>query len=198
VLPGANALRVERLRTGTGVANVAARIERDGETLAHAVAVLGRDRAPGTSYRELAAPSMPSWRAMPEPARASFGPPFANFFEMWPLAPMPFTKAEHAMTSGWVRPREPGPVVDAATIATVIDAYWPATFTRFDAFRPMATIAYTLEILDDLHGLDPTAPLFYTARSPVAHGGYTSEERQLWTEDGRLLARNYQTFAIIT
>src|SRR6476620_7108740 len=44
VTVGSHVIRVERLRTGSGVSTIAARIEGDGEVLAHAVAVLGKKR----------------------------------------------------------------------------------------------------------------------------------------------------------
>ena len=46
-------------------------------------------------------------------------------------------------------------------------------------------------------GLDPEAPLLYRATAPVATDGYCLETRELWSEDGRLVAINHQTFVII-
>jgi Thioesterase-like superfamily len=63
--------------------------------------------------------------------------------------------------------------------------------------RPMATIAFTLEVVGELDGLDPDAPLIYRAAAPVCGGGFFVETRELWGEDGRLVAINHQTFAII-
>jgi len=98
---------------------------------------------------------------------------------------------------GWVRPRDPGPRRDAAFIAAAIDAWWPVSFVRFGAARPMATIAFTLDIAGGLDGLDPEAPLLYRATAPVCSDGYMLETRELWGGDGRLVALNHQTFVII-
>jgi hypothetical protein len=68
---------------------------------------------------------------------------------------------------------------------------------RATAPRPMATIAFTLELVGDLGGLDPEAPLLYRGTAPVCAGGYFLETRELWGEDGRLVAVNHQTFAVI-
>ena len=86
---------------------------------------------------------------------------------------------------------------NTAFIAAVIDAWWPAAFNRLTALRPMATIAFTLDIMGNLDGLDPEAPLLHCATSPVCADGYFLETRELWGEDGRLVAINHQTFAII-
>ncbi len=41
------------------------------------------------------------------------------------------------------------------------------------------------------------APIFHCGRGRGARDGYVVELRELWGEDGRLLAFNHQTFAII-
>ncbi len=102
-----------------------------------------------------------------------------------------------ARALGWVRPRDPGPRRDAAYIAATIDAWWPVLFIRLSARRPMATIAFTLDIVAGLDGLDPDAPLLYRATAPVCADGYYLETRELWGADGRLVAINHQTLAII-
>lgn len=63
--------------------------------------------------------------------------------------------------------------------------------------RPMATIAFTLDIAGGLDGLDPDAPVLYRAAAPVCTDGYVLETRELWGSDGRLVAINQQTFVII-
>jgi hypothetical protein len=102
-----------------------------------------------------------------------------------------------AQTIGWVRARNPGDVRDAAFLAATIDAWWPAVMVHANAIRPMATITFTLELVDDVAGIDHEAPLLYRGTVPVAGDGYFLETRELWTEDGRLLAINHQTFAVI-
>ena len=199
VLPGPNTIRVERLRTGTGVSTVAARLERDGEVLAHAVGVLGRPRGAATDdFCELPRPAMPPWREMTPIGRNEMGPSFARFLEFRPLGPAPFTSSTaDTVASGWIRPVEPGPARDSAYVAALADAWWPAVLTRFTAPRPVATVAFTLELLSNLEGLDPEAPLFHSAQAVACRGGYLVEMRQLWGEDGRLIALNQQTIVII-
>ena len=46
--------------------------------------------------------------------------------------------------------------------------------------------------------LDPEAPLFYRATDVSIRGGYAVEFRELWAPDGRLVALNQQTIALIT
>jgi hypothetical protein len=82
-------------------------------------------------------------------------------------------------------------------VTSLADVWWPALFSRLTGPRPMATVAFTIELLDGLDGLDPAAPLFHHARSVAARGGYMVEMRELRGEDGRLVALNQQTITII-
>ena len=196
---GINAIRVERLRTGTGVSTLAARLERDGEVLAHAVGVLGRPRAEGTDFTALPTPAMPPWQEVPVnlSVRGPFAPAFAQHFEYRPLGAPPFSGGPEAVVAGWVRPRDPGPARDAAYVTALADAWWPALFVRLTEPRPISTVAFTLQLLDGPEGLDPEAPLFHAARALASRGGYMVEMRELRGEDGRLVALNQQTFTII-
>ena len=63
--------------------------------------------------------------------------------------------------------------------------------------RPIGTVAYQLQVVGSLEGLDPEAPLFHRARALATSEGYSSELRELWGEDGRLVALNQQTFVVI-
>ena len=61
----------------------------------------------------------------------------------------------------------------------------------------MATIHFTMQIVGSWEGLDADAPLFHYAHGLTADDGYTVEYRQLWGEDGRLMALNEQTLVFI-
>jgi acyl-CoA thioesterase len=203
VKPGPVHIDVEVLRRGSSVSTARASLLQDGEVRSHAVAVLSTPRR-GTgplAWQELTPPQAPSWRSI-EPARIGMPeqrhawPEFAQHFEYRVLTGLPMAGGP-ARTIGWVRSRHPGGARDAAHIAALIDAWWPAALVRFTAPRPLATIAYTLDIVAGIDGLDPEAPLLYRGTAPVCADGYVLETRELWGEDGRLVALNQQTFAII-
>jgi hypothetical protein len=199
VLAGEIEIAVRVLRRGSGVTTLAAQIEQDGEVAAHAVGVLGRARADRPRRSFLAPPSPPPWREvapLPDPPPA-FVPRFARFLEMRNVGPAPFSGAAEPEASGWVRMKNPGAARDAAFLAALADAYWPAIFSVEAATRPVGTIAFTFQPLGTCDGLDPEAPFFNRARVVAEAEGYTVELRELWGEDGRLLALNEQTIAII-
>jgi len=202
VEPGTANITVEILRQGKNVSTVRAALSQDGEIRSHAVAILAASRssAEAVAWNELPRPEAPAWnRVEPIHFPVHSGPrsEFVDHFEFRVIEGMALSGGA-GRALGWVRPRDPGAPRDAAYIAAMIDAWWPVAFIRFTRMRLMTTIAFTLNIVADLDGLDPMAPLLYRATAPVCGDGYCLENRELWGEDGRLVATNQQTFAIIS
>jgi acyl-CoA thioesterase len=199
-------IAVDTLRRGNNVSTVRAALSQQGEIRSHAVAVLAtartaRDAAAPVTWNDLAPPAAPAWTelaplVMDRPGdRPAPWPQFAQHFEYRPVEGIPGSGgAPRAI--GWVRARDPGPARGAGLIAALVDAWWPVAFARLGP-RPMATIAFTLDIAGGLDGLDPDVPLLYRATAPVCTDGYVLETRELWGADGRLVAINHQTFVII-
>jgi acyl-CoA thioesterase len=194
VMQGTVDITVEPLRHGKNLSTLRAALSQDGEIRSHAVAILAASRGgAAVAWNDLTAPVVPPWQDI---APFSGGAEFARHFE-YRIAEGAIFSGGAATVLGWIRAANPGPTRDAAYIAAMADAWWPAAFNRLTAPRPMATIAYTLDIFAGLDGLDPAAPLIYRARVPVCAEGYFVETRELWGDDGRLVAINHQTFAII-
>jgi hypothetical protein len=195
---GPATLELTALRDGSTVSTVTARLVQGGEVQAHGVGVLGGDRATAPDRVFGTAPTLTDWRTLePIPVAPPFGPEFARQWDFRADTLLPFSGQATAATEGWIRPRHPGARRDAAFLATCADAWWPSLFSVDEAPRPMATIAFTFQPVGDFAGLDPAAPLAYRARAEVVRHGYVVELRELWGEDGRLLALNQQTFCVI-
>lgn len=196
-LPGPADLAVEVLRAGTGVTTVAARLTQGAEVCAHAVIVFARPRGTYDAPHGLVTPTPPPWRELPvAPLGPSVGPTFTQHVEFRVTGPAPFS-GRVGDVSGWVRFRDPGRARDAAYAIAMADTFWPALLTGETAPRPAATLTFAFELVGDLAGLDPEAPWFYRARTLAARDGYAVEARELWGEDGRLIALNQQTFVVI-
>jgi hypothetical protein len=193
-------IAVESLRVGKNVSTVRAALAQAGEVRTHAVAIVAADRlaagSSATTWNELVRPAAPSWTTIDPLPKGGPWPEFAQHFEYRVLEGIPASGGP-ARALGWVRPRDPGPGRGASYIAAMIDAWWPAALVRFTAMRPMATIAFTLDIVGGTEGLDPGAPLLFRSTAPVCTSGYCLETRELWSEDGRLVALNHQTFVVI-
>lgn len=191
-------ITVDILRRGNNVSTLRAAITQAGEIRSHAVAVVaaGRGGSSAPGWNDLVRPEAPPWREVV--ASPPQGPPprpeFAQHFEYRVVEGVPGAGGTRAL--GWLRARDPGPRLDAGYIAAMIDAWFPVAFIRLAA-RPMATIAFTLDIAGRVDDLDPAEPLLYRATAPVCSDGYAFETRELWSPDGRLIAINHQTFVII-
>jgi len=194
-LPGTARVEVDVLRSGSSLTCARAALRQGDSVASHAVAILAAARPGDLQWRDLAPPEAPPWREL-EPLKLGSWPEFAQHFEYRHVAGVPQAGGD-ARTIGWVRPVAPGALRDAAYLAALIDAWWPAALVRAPAMRPLATIAYTLDVVGDFAGLDPDAPLLYRGTVPVCGDGFFLETRELWGDDGRLLAMNHQTFAII-
>jgi hypothetical protein len=183
--PGEARIELAVQRAGSAMTTTAVTIVQGGEVMAHATGVLGAARAERETRVSLRAPELPAWRDVTA-APLVGGPPFAQHFEFRVVVPL-------GDICGWVRPRRPGARRDAAYLAACIDAYWP-TILDFAKPRPMATIAFTFQPLAMPAG---DAPLAYRARLLAGADGHIVEQRELWSEDGHVLALNQQTFVVI-
>lgn len=198
VQPGSATISVDVLRDGNAVSTIAARLEQGGGVQAHAVGVLGGPRVPERDGVFTEPPKLTPWRELePLPVEPPMGPRFARYWEYRTDTALPFSEAPRPVATGWIRPKAPGSRRDAAFLAACIDAWWPASYAQETAPRPMATIAFTFQPLGHFDGLDPDAPLAYRARVEAIGQGYAVEFRELWGEDGRLLALNQQTICLI-
>ena len=191
VQPGDAELVVEVLRVGNAVTTAAVRLVQHGEVQAHGVGVLGKDRVAGT-HAMIVPPSIRPWRDVAPFEPTAFGPAFAQHLEFRLTGPMPFAGGSEPRVEGWMRWKQPGVRRDAAFLAACIDSFWPSVFSIEPAPRPMATIAFTFQPL----GV-PGDAVYYRGTLAAQEAGYCVELRELWSEDGRLLALNQQTIAII-
>jgi hypothetical protein len=195
---GAGKMNVELtvLRAGNAVTTTAVKLSQHGEVQAHGVGVLGRERTTDHDRTSIAPPWFAPWRDVaPAPTFGPFAPSFMQHFEIRILRGVPLGSATEPLVEGWVRPKHPGARRDEAYLAACIDCYYPCLYAIEQTLRPMATIAFTFQPFK--FAGDPEAPLAYRARMVAGAGGYCVEFRELWSEDGQLVALNQQTMVII-
>ncbi|MBI2897576.1 MAG: thioesterase family protein [Deltaproteobacteria bacterium] len=195
-VPGPVEVRVETLRETKNVTTVAVRLAQAGVVQAHSVCVLGSARATAGDRAWLDAPQLPPWREVQPMGEMPLAPAFSRFFEYRISTPLPAAGAAEPRAEGWIRPRRPGGKRDAAFLVACADAWFPSFFAC-EPPRPVGTISFTFDVAGSLDGLDPTVPLAYRARTLSVREGWAVEHRELWTENGLLLALNHQTFVII-
>lgn len=196
VLPGPLELVVTPLREGNAVSTLRVEARQEGAVVGHAVGVCAAARASAPGWTRLAPPVMTPWRddppmTMPSPP----APVFTQHFEYRTAGGFPYAASVGRPVEGWVRPRVPARRHDAAYVAALADAWWPVVVVEMQTPRPIATVTFGLQILTT--DLPEGAPLYHRAVSPAAADGYSTELRELWTEDGRLVSLNQQVIAII-
>lgn len=198
VLPGESRVTVSHLRRGNAVSMIRASLYADGDVIAELTAILGRDRPATPEWQRIPKVALPPWEEIEvAPLQAPIAPVFTQHFEYRLVGPLPFMGGGEPVAAGWIRPRQPGPDRGAAYLTACMDAWWPASAVTFDGPRPLATMNFMMDIVGTTEGLPPDAPYAYVGATPVSVNGYTGETRELWGVDGRLLALNRQTIAII-
>jgi acyl-CoA thioesterase len=191
-------IRVEPVRVGSGQSTLSAKLIQEGEARACAVAVLARPRAEGSGeFCELTPPELRPWREVPVLPMDFGAPTFTQNFVFASDGPHPFAGGKEALARGWIRAKRAGKMSATSLLVALADAWWPATFSRWPSMRPLATVSFTMQVLGRIDALDPEIPLAYRGRAWVQSQGWFVEQRELWTESGRLLALDQQTFAII-
>ena len=198
VVVGEAQIAVTTLRAGNAVTTASAVLTQDGAVAAQAVGIFGAPRKNPPVWTRLAAPRATPWRDLPDVRLPSPPvPTFIQHFDMRVLSGFPFSGSTSGEILGWVRPRIPAALRDAAYVVTLADCYFPVVLSEMTTPRPVATVSYHIELCSPLDGLDPEAPLLHHATAPFAAEGYVVDRRELWGEDGRLVALNQQTFVVI-
>jgi hypothetical protein len=197
---GTHTIAVAVLRRGRGTSYLEARVVADGQVIARASGLFGVARPPSALVLEPPpGAASPATDLAVVPIGHQPTPRFALHYEFRPLTPPPFAGAREPRSAGWLRERgviaRPRPLVDADVIG-LLDAWWPCALIVEPAPRPMATVAFTAELLIDPATLDPAQPFLYRAHLAGAADGYSVELRHLWQGE-RLIALNQQTFAAL-
>ncbi|MEO0603282.1 MAG: thioesterase family protein, partial [Myxococcota bacterium] len=188
---GETLLEVTPLRRGSGVDAMEVHLRQDGEVRARATGIFGRPRSDDV----VDLPTPPDLPPVTEPL--PMPPQFAAHFEMRNTGPLPFGGGPEGLVEGWVKPRLPFVAMGAPEIACLCDVYWPAVFAQLTGFRPAATLGFMLQTTPEAFGRAPDEIFFFRSRQLHAADGFSHELRELWSDDGKLLALNNQTFAII-
>ncbi len=190
-------VRVER--AGRSLATLSARMVQDERTVALALAAFS-PAWPAEEWSDAVAPASPPPEEV-EPLRPGPGemPDFFARVETRPtLGGRIFGGSEEAVAGGWLRTR-PAEPVDAPVAAFLLDAWWPAAFSRLDAPAAVPTIDFTVHFRRPLPwaGCPPDEPVLGAFRSRELHDGFLEEDGELWSRDGVLLAQSRQLALLV-
>ena len=187
---GAAEVSVSVERVGRSLSTLSARLEQDGRLCCLALAAFSREMTSAAEW----SPAMPKARPLEEIERleAPEGAPelFARLDVRPAIGARPFSGAEEARTGAWLSFDPPRPI-DALACATLVDAYWPAPFTRLSGPIAAPTIDLSIHFRCRLPVGEPAPVLgLYTSRASAE--GFFEEDAELWSPNGVLLAQGRQ------
>jgi acyl-CoA thioesterase len=186
--PGPFTTEVRIERAGRSLSALSARAVQNGETLAVAMAALGRPRRGpainAATRRVIPAPG--ELRGPSQSARTRL-PPVMGHYEMRYAFGAPRTGEEPA-SGGWVRPRLPLAPSDVLSTA-LSDTWMPSVYVALAQPEMTTTVELTVNFLASPEGLAPDGWYQVGFWTPAAGEGYFREEGEIWGADGRPLAR---------
>jgi acyl-CoA thioesterase len=175
-------------RTGRTVAAASVRLRQSGATAAVGMATFGSARS-GPRRLDRRMPDVPPpERCEPlggEPVPGSEGLPIEH---RPAAAPLPLSGSDEARIVVWMRLSEDRPI-DALSALVLADGAVPALYGCLDRFVPIPTVDLTVQF-GELEDVGPWAlGVFDHLR---AADGYTVEDAELWSRDGRLVLSGRQ------
>jgi acyl-CoA thioesterase len=185
-------------RVGRSLSSLSARLDQGGRTMAIAVAAFGSAR-PALTFRDRAMPDVAPLEASERRAvTEGLGPPaLVHWDQRFGIGSAPLSGGE-AVSGGWVAPAEPRPL-DHVLVAAMMDAWIPPVFAKTAEPVGVPTVDLTIHFRSELPppGLPDGAHVVCAFRSDVAAEGYVTEDGELWSPDGVLLAESRQLALLI-
>jgi acyl-CoA thioesterase len=199
VKPGPGEIQARILRRGMNVSFTTAELLQRGRVAASASAVFSVARPQGLAFADLAPPAVPPASECPAWTLKGGLPAYTSQLDLRHAGgPAPLSGDGGEPACFWVRPKVAEPV-DAYLATGLLDCIAPAYMTRKTERQAAGTVSWSVHFMADLPRPDADPEAFHLLRihSPLAAAGYSSEEDELWTPAGVLVARARQLVAVI-
>ncbi len=178
-------------RRGRSTMFLSARLVQEGAVQGKAMAVFSADRH-GPSFIHTEMPDVPA-PEHGEEMDTSLAPVavFSRYRAIPALGGMPLGGGEKADTAGWIKLAEQDEEMSPELAAAMLDIWWPAPFVALSERAVAPTLEYTVHFPRKLpvEGSKPSDWVLTRLRADEAVEGHFSEDGELWTRDGTLLAR---------
>lgn len=184
-------------REGRNVTHAHARLLQGDGVVATALATFARDRDDARAWNEATPPQLPP-PAQLERLVHPLAPVFLRHFDVrFVDRQAPFAGGDEPQVTGWVRFGEPVPI-DAAALAALLDVWPPAVLATLAEPRPSTSVDLRYDLLTPppIGGLADDDYLAFRCRVLHWHGGHGVDEGEVWTRDGRPVARIRQLRAV--
>lgn len=196
-LVGSHIVRVRPIRIGSRMSTWSVSVEADDGLMASGAVITGVARSRDEGREAPMGAQMPAAPPSDQVRVVDTPPPFPTFTQHLSFAPVsgfPLSGGTPE-TTGWVHFREPVRPT-AASLLALADGWYTATLIPMRELRPIATVNFAATLLVDPSSLDAEEPLLHHGLVTATRDGFASEQRRLWTADGRLAVDNLQTMAV--
>jgi len=189
-------VQAEVLRAGRYMTQTTACLLSGGKV---ALTAHGAHGTPRPSQLELdppAAPDLPAPESLPEmPYIPGMMPAFTQHIEYrWATPHFPFTGGDSPIIRGWCRARADHPV-DAGLVLLLIDS-WPAgVLTMAPTFTAASSVLWMVTFFDTTP-LPAHSWLKTEQRTTMSRSGHAENVADVWSADGRLIARSRQLVTV--
>jgi acyl-CoA thioesterase len=187
---GAAEIEVTVERQGRSTMFLSARLIQEGEVQGKAMAVFSADRnGPSFVHTEMPAVKPPEEGEEFDTSLAPV-PVFARYRAIPVLGGAPMSGGSTADTAGWLKlADEEGMSPELA--AAMLDVWYPAPFVAITEPAVAPTLEYTVHFPRKLpvEGAGPSDWVLARLRAEEAVEGHFTEDGELWTREGTLLAR---------
>ncbi len=177
-------------RRGRSTAFLSARLIQGGEVQGKAMAVFS-DQRRGPSFDHTVMPDVPAPEEGEEfDTSQAPVPVFSQFRAVPALGGAPMSGSDRAETAGWMKLKDEQPMT-AVLAAAMLDVWYPAPFVALTEPALAPTLEYTVHFPRELPLPGESDPDWALARlrAEQAVDGHFSEDGELWSRSGTLLAR---------
>jgi len=180
-------------RQGRNTSFISARMLQGGEVRAKAMSVFSSDRD-GIEFDNTEMPDAPppdeSQEFDTELAPVNV---FARYRAIFAFGGAPFSSGPKADTAGWIRLKEDRPI-GPELAAAILDVWFPAPYVLLDGPTAAPTLEYTVHFPRRLPppGLEQPDWMLIHLHAEEAAEGHFTEDAELWSRDGTLIARSRQ------
>ena len=180
-------------RAGRNTSFISARLLQEGAVQAKAMAVFSDDRD-GMVFDNSVMPDTPTPEECEEfDTEQAPVAVFARYRAMLAFGDLPYSGGERAESGGWIRLKEDRPVT-AELAAAILDVWFPAPFVVLDSPGLAPTLEYTVHFPRRLPVGSEDRPdwMLVHLHADESTEGHFTEDAELWTRDGTLVARSRQ------
>lgn len=193
-------IQATTLRSGKAVTWTEAKISQEGKACTAFSAAFGGSRESSIQVAASERPAaIPPEEGIPFRFIPGVTPNLIQHYDIrWAIGGLPMSSSTQSEIGAWVRFNEPDQFSEAHVVS-MMDLLPPAVLQMQSEMKPISSLTWHLEMLDDLSAADAQDGAgwwFFHAEARAAANGYSQQSATLYTPAGRAIAMSQQTIAV--